>query len=146
MPLPNFDEAGDLPAGIYRVSLKELLARFGSGSTQREEVTTRLTRVYELATGTGKLQHFIVFGSYITDKPEPNDVDVVLVMRDDFVLAQCEGETKLLFDHQQAAEQLGASIFWTRPSTLFRDTLEEFIAHWQIKRNLDRCGILEVVP
>jgi hypothetical protein len=146
MPLPNFNEAGDLPAGVYRATLDELLARFGTGSAQREEVTARLTHIYELAKGTGKLLHFVVFGSYITDKPEPNDVDIVLVMSDDFELGACEKETRPLFDHQQADERFGASVFWARPGMLFHDTLDEFIAHWQIKRNLERRGIVEVVP
>ena len=36
MPLPAFNEFGDLPEGNYRASLDELVARFGSGSAAQQ--------------------------------------------------------------------------------------------------------------
>lgn len=84
MPLPEFDINGDLPVGVHLASLDEVLARFGQGTTQRETVTARLVGVHKLASATGKLERFIIFGSYVTAKPDPNDVDIILVMRDDF--------------------------------------------------------------
>jgi hypothetical protein len=144
MSLPNFNRAGDLPEGLYKVTLDEVIARFGAGTAQRRAVTERLRRVYELANRTGKLQRFIIFGSYVTSKPEPNDVDVILIMRDDFRLEVCAPESAKLFEHAQADTEFGASIFWLRPSFLLRGTLSEFIAHWQLKRDHTRRGIVEV--
>jgi hypothetical protein len=60
-----------------------------------------------------------VFGSYVSDTLAPNDVDVVLVMRDDFRPELCPPEALPLFDHNQAARELGASIFWVRPGMLW---------------------------
>lgn len=85
-----------------------------------------------------------MFGSYVTYKLEPNDVDVVLVMRDDFALSRCSAEQMALFDHTRAERELGASIFWVRPSMLLRETLEEFIAYWQVKRDKTTRGIVEI--
>ncbi len=85
-----------------------------------------------------------LFGSYITAKPAPNDVDIVLVMRDDFDVQACDAESQTLFDHLRAAEVFGASVFWIRPALLVLETLEEFIAHWQITRDQTRRGIVEV--
>jgi hypothetical protein len=48
--------------------------------------------IHATAKATGKLERFVIFGSYITDKVEPNDVDVVLVMADDFRFSECSGE------------------------------------------------------
>ena len=79
MPLPVFDTRGDLPIGVHLATLAEVLDRFGHGTAQRELVTIRLVRVYELAQRTGKLLRFVIFGSYVTTKPEPNDVDIILV-------------------------------------------------------------------
>src|SRR5262245_15785771 len=84
MPLPEFNSLGDLPEGVHRATIDDALARFGQGSLQRQLVTARLNRVYELAQKTGKLERFVIFGSYVTAKPDPNDVDNILVMRDDF--------------------------------------------------------------
>jgi hypothetical protein len=144
MPLPELNEFGDLPAGLYAATLPELVSRFGAGSIQREAVTARLQRICELAIGTGALDRLIVFGSYISDKPDPNDVDVILVMRDDFRPARCSPDVLALFDHNRANDELGASIFWIRPGMLLGRSLDEFLAHWQIKRDGRKRGIVEV--
>jgi hypothetical protein len=144
MPLPEFNEEGDLPEGVYRATLSQVVARFGLGSVQREAVTARLRRIHELALSTGALQSLIVFGSYVSDKPDPNDVDVVLVMRDDFHPSTCPPEALSLFDHSRASVEFGASIFWIRPGMLLGRPLDEFITHWQVKRNRGRRGIVEV--
>ena len=65
-------------------------------------------------------------------------------MRDNFRVSACGEETRKLFDHAQATAEFGAGIFWVRPSMLFLETLEEFIDHWQIKRDRTRRGIVEV--
>jgi len=62
-------------------------------------VAERLERVYRLAQATGHLSRFVVFGSFVTDKPEPHDVDVFLVMDDAFDAGTLPGETALAFDH-----------------------------------------------
>jgi hypothetical protein len=52
-----------------------------------------------------------------------------------------------LFDHQHADDRFGASIFWIRPAMLLlAESLDGFIARWQLKRDGGRRGILEVVP
>jgi predicted nucleotidyltransferase len=114
------------------------------GDGRRQLVTIRLRRLYDLAKDTGQLERVIIFGSYITSKPNPNDVDVVLIFNDDFDLNSCNQETRMLLDHRLAADEFKASVFWVRPAMLFLETLEEFIAHWQIKRDKTLRGIVEV--
>ncbi len=108
--------------------------------------TKNLLKIYRLAESTGKLERLIIFGSYITTKTNPNDVDIVLVFLDDFDYAACDDETKKLLDHNKAKKIFGASIFWIRPSLLISETLDEFIARWQIKRDRTLRGIIEVRP
>ena len=64
MPLPNFDRQGELPAGVHQATMDEILTRFGSGTPQRQAVTARLLRIYNLLKATGKLERLIIFGSY----------------------------------------------------------------------------------
>jgi hypothetical protein len=142
--LPDFNSDGDLPSGVYQVTLEEAIFRFGDGHPQRREMTRRLSCIYRLARETGSVQHFLVFGSYVTDKAAPNDIDIVLIMQDNFRVEACPGGTKPLFDHEQADWELGASIFWIRPALLILETISEFIAHWQVKRDQTRRGIVEV--
>ena len=144
MALPNLNHAGELPIGTHQATIDEVIARFGSGTLQREIVTARLQRIYQIVKGTGNLQQLIIFGSYITAKPEPNDVDVIIIFSDDFDLTVCSEEVKRLLNHQQAENEFGASIFWIRPSLLLFETLDEFIESWQAKRDGTRRGIIEV--
>ena len=144
MPLPAFNNHGDLPEGVYKASLDEVVARFGHGTPQRQLVTTRLRHIYALAHATGKLQRFVIFGSYVTAKLEPNDVDIILVVRDDFREQDYDPEVFPMFDHRRAQRELGASIFVIRPAFLFGETVDDFIAPWQITRHMSRRGIVEV--
>jgi hypothetical protein len=144
MTLPAFNANGDLPPGVYPATLADVKARFGLGTVQRHNVTARPIRIHRTAVATGNLMHFVIFGSYITNKAEPNDVDVILVMSDDFMEETCDEVTRKLFDHEQANDEYGASVFWVKPTVLFLDTLEDFIAHWQVKRDQTLRGIVEV--
>lgn len=146
MALPHFNRQGDLPEGLHKAPLAEVLERFGPGSDARQKATAVLQRIHQLATATGKLERFVIFGSYITAKAEPHDVDVVLVMKDDFSMAAYDEETRILFNHQRAEGELGASIFWLCPSVLLRGSLEAFLLGWGTKRDLTVRGIVEVIP
>ena len=84
MLLPSFNENGDLPPGIHRATLSEALRHFGTGSHQRKVIATRLERIYRIVLSTGHLSRFVVFGSFITAKEKPNDVDVFILMEDSF--------------------------------------------------------------
>jgi hypothetical protein len=144
VPVPEFDRAGDLPLGVHQASLDEVVIRFGQSTMQRQVVTARLRRVYQLASSTGKLERFIIFGSYVTAKPNPNDVDIILVMRDDFRLSESDEAAAPVFHHLRAQAELKASVFWTTPCGVLFGTVDQFIRHWQIKRDHERRGIVEV--
>lgn len=145
MALPAFTATGDLPPGIHQVTIAEVIQRFNAESGKRALVTRRLLHIYDLAQRTGHLQQFIIFGSYVTAKNEPNDVDVVLVMKDSFRLADCPRECLGLFDHALAQARFGASIFWVRPNAMLLEPLADFIAAWQVERDNTLRGILNVV-
>jgi hypothetical protein len=144
MPLPAFNAVGDLPEGRHAASLDEVVARFGSGTRQREVVTDRLRRIHALAAATGHLDRLIIFGSYVSDIANPNDIDVILVMRDDFRIEDCPAALMALFDHGRAVAELGASIFWVRPDMLLGEPLERFLSHWELKRDGRRRGLVEI--
>ena len=142
---PDFNDMGDLPIGIHCATLKEVLAKFGSGNARREVVGRRLAHIHQLAHGTGRVRRFIVFGSFVTLKPEPNDVDIFLVMNDTFDVRTLQGEAKHVFDHMSAHNLLGTSVFWI-PRAACMGGEEEAVSDWQIKRDGDRRGIVEVIP
>jgi hypothetical protein len=142
--LPAFNEAGDLPPGVYRATFSEVLQRFGQGSVQRCAVAGRLRRIYQLAASTRKVARFVVFGSFVTAKAEPNDVDIVLLMDDTFDLASVTGEATLVFHHPEAHAHFGASVFWTRCSGALGGE-QAMVEYWQARREGGRRGIVEIV-
>jgi hypothetical protein len=144
--LPDFTTSGDLPVGVYRVGLQDVLRRFGIGGWKRRACTQTISHLFELAKRTGHLERFVIFGSYVTDKPDPNDVDVVLVMNDEFRFEKCPLESRGIFDHATAQARYNASVFWIRPGLLMGESLADFVASWQVKRDGSRRGIVEVVP
>ena len=144
MPLPQLMEFGDLPLGVHQASLQETMARFAIGPPQRIAVGQRLERVYRLALGTGHLARFVVFGSFVTDKQEPNDVDVFVVMDDSFDGDTLQGEMAVLFDHAAADAHFGASVFWVRRLAAFGGE-QSMVEYWQAKRGGGQRGIIEIV-
>ena len=96
MPVPEFAESGDLPAGIHTATLEEVEAQFGQESSVRKQTIERLRRVFHLASSTGHLARFIIFGSFVTAKLEPNDVDIVMLMDNDFEVTRLR-ERRLFF-------------------------------------------------
>lgn len=145
MALPEFNDEGDLPPGVYRATLAEVIDRFGGGSVQRRAVAERLDRIYHLAASTQQAIRFVVFGSFVTAKAEPNDVDVVLIMEDTFDLASAPTEAAVLFEHMDADARLGASIFWTKRSGAIGGE-QAMVEYWQARRDGGRRGIIEIVP
>ena len=50
---PEFDDNGDLPAGVHQATLTEILQNFGTENVQRARLGQRLERVYTLVNNTG---------------------------------------------------------------------------------------------
>ena len=144
MALPELTDFGELPLGVHPASLQETIDRFSTGHAQRIAVGERLERIYQFAASTGHLTRFVVYGSFVTDNPKPNDIDVFMVMDDEFDGDKLQGECLLLFDHAAADAHFGASVFWVRRPTAFGGE-EAMVEYWQAKRGGSKRGIVEIV-
>lgn len=90
------------------------------------------------------MTRFVVFGSFVTAKPDPNDVDIFMLMEDTFDSSQVAGAAAIIFDHMAAQNAEGASVFWIRRMAAIGGE-QEAIEHWQIKRDQTKRGIVEVI-
>jgi hypothetical protein len=81
--LPPFDDIGHLPPGIHPCSVAELVARFGSGSEERETEISEILIFIEAARTAG-ISRLMVNGSFVTGKLAPNDVDIVILPGPDY--------------------------------------------------------------
>jgi len=143
VPLPDLTESGDLPVGVHKATMTEIVDRFGSSSDRRKLLTLRLQRVHDVATQTGHLVHFVVFGSFVTNKHDPNDVDVFMIMDNAFEYRRFGG-ARLLFEHGSAQGHFGCSVFWVRRMAAIGGE-QAAMEDWQIKRDGTERGIVEII-
>ena len=82
-------EDGVLPEGIHDCSLKECQDAFGkfTRSDRRSRLSQALATYVSDAAASGIAVAVLIDGSYVTAKLEPNDIDLILVLRADFDLA-----------------------------------------------------------
>lgn len=85
MPLPTLNDDGLLPAGIHDCTLDELKAGFGSfqGNDQRPRLFARFERFLAEVRVAGLVRSILVDGSFVTSKPDPNDIDLILTVASD---------------------------------------------------------------
>src|SRR6267143_6908647 len=82
MPLPALNHDGLLPPGIHDCTLDELKVGFGNfqGNDQRPRLFARLEDFLDEARTAGLVRCVLVNGSFVTSKPDPNDIDMVVVV------------------------------------------------------------------
>lgn len=90
MPIPDLLADGLLPSGIHPCTPEEIEEYFGRFTTsdRRMRLMADLRRYIDEVRQARIGDHLIVDGSFVTNNPEPNDVDVLLVLRDDVDLTR----------------------------------------------------------
>ena len=84
--IPEFNIDGNLPEGIYMTNEDEFLNHFSTGSARRKWLGGRLQELFSLVELTGKLERIFIWGSFVSAKESPNDVDILFLMSSDFQL------------------------------------------------------------
>src|SRR5438128_11741194 len=78
MPLPDFAADGVLPPGIHAASLPEVGDRYGQGALVRQQEFELLRRVVEAALDYPTIKRILLWGSVVTDRSDPQDLDYSL--------------------------------------------------------------------
>lgn len=81
--IPDFDENGNLPPDVHPATLEEIAARFGWQSEFRHVEIESLGWLVPLAKR-ADVKRLIINGSFVTSVEEPNDVDCVLLIGEDY--------------------------------------------------------------
>jgi len=83
LPIPDLTAAGWLAPGEYQCTLAEVQATFAgpSSSSRRHRVFAALERHLGDGFVAGSLHHVLINGGFVSAKPEPKDVDVVLGLK-----------------------------------------------------------------
>jgi len=142
--LPDFNIDGNLPEGIHRATDDEVLTRFATNTARRQWLGERLRSLLAMARSTGKLERVFLWGSFVTEKPLPNDLDMLLVVADDFSLDSVPPQCTAVFHHALARIHFHADVFWTKPSINI-DILNLWLDTYQTGKDFKRRGIVEVI-
>lgn len=119
----------------------EVTFRFGSSTVRRRRLVLRLRRWLELSRLT-YARRFVVDGSFITAKEEPNDIDAVVLVADDF--------EQQISEALDAALELEDMLLTRRPEEIFaaEDThdWDDWIEFFSRTREPDgrRKGLVEI--
>ena len=142
--IPEFQKDGNLPKGLYKATLHEVSEVFGTGSARRKSLTGNLENIIELAKSTGKLERMIIWGSFVSNKEFPQDIDLLLIMRGDFDVDANPPEVKKVFDFVQGRIAFNADIFWTK-SSIGEEAIDLWLETYQMTRDFESRGIVEVI-
>ncbi len=71
-----------LPEGIHDCTLAEARARFGGfqGSDRRPNLWSRFVEFHDEAKASGIVDEVVLDGSFVTAKPAPNDIDLIVAV------------------------------------------------------------------
>jgi hypothetical protein len=104
----------------------------------------QLRSLLALAKSTGQLARVFLWGSFVTSKEVPNDLDGLLVMSTEFAIEALPVPTQVAFDHVQARLRFQADAFWSKAS-IDPQVLQLWLDTSQIGKDFTRRGIVEVV-
>ncbi len=110
--LPEFDQNGYLPEGVWDCSLVEFTKRFARfrRSDRRLVLFEKLEGFLKEVLATGWTQEVIIDGSYVTAKDEPDDIDLILVLNPAFEDAEISFWTGKVLDGKFLSKKYGFDV------------------------------------
>ena len=143
MPIPELTLNGTLPPGLHAAALTEIAARYGTNSEARARQARLLQLIVEAALHYPTIKRILVWGSFVTSKAEPNDLDYSLVVSVD------HNRTQIDLPHRRFLVPFEARRFYGADTgyLLIQDyPLPEYIRQLDFichSRTAD-CGIIEI--
>lgn len=140
--IPRLTEDGCLPEGVHEASLEELRARFGRRSAARRRLFKGLHRAIENLREAG-VKRVYVDGSFVTDKPAPNDVDGCWEASVDVDLGKLD-EAFLDFGERRRRMKQKYGVDFFPCSYTEGDTRKAFLRFFQVDKDGRAKGILAI--
>jgi hypothetical protein len=91
----------------------------------------------------GKLRRVFIWGSFVTAKPAPGDIDILLIMAEDFEVDDVAPAAQTVFDSVRAKLPFESDVFWARAS-IGPEMLDLWLDTYQTSRGFRKRGIVEL--
>jgi hypothetical protein len=140
--IPAFREDGYLPEGIHRCTEAELTFRFGTQTHRRRQLILRVRRWIGLGRAVAALR-LLVDGSFVTVKPDPNDVDAVMLVPAGFAEQARQGVAAALELEEMFLTRQPEELFPAEDEAIWRGWCAFFSRTREPDRR--RKGLVEVV-
>jgi hypothetical protein len=138
--IPEPDSNGNLPPGVHNATLEEIADSFGGKLyLSRRDRTNSLIDLYDFvrdfAIG------LYINGSYITTKFKPSDVDVMIILPEDFEFDSYEGRQLLRMRRLKKANHLD---IWPYAIGRHKEEIQNILRGWttDIYNNNAEKGII----
>jgi hypothetical protein len=140
--VPDLNEDGLLPPGVYLATLKEIGERFGRANAVRKGLFRGLTRALQNLREAG-VERVYIDGSFVTGKQLPNDVDGCWDAEGLIDLGNLDPVFLDFSDHRrQMKERYGVDFF--PASSVEGESREAFLDFFQVDRDGRSKGILVI--
>lgn len=141
--IPAFVSEGLLPSGLHAASLREVEARYG-GSARRDEQLRLLREVVGAALFYPSIKRVLLWGSFVSSKEEPNDLDYSLVVGINHPQVQVAKEHKRFLVPFEARTFYGADTSYFIVQDWKLETYIQLIDFFSLSRQNTRCGVVEI--
>jgi predicted nucleotidyltransferase len=139
--LPELTNHGELPPGVHIADWHEFESCFGGWSPRRVWLFRPVAD--QLAASGGGLRRVFVWGSFVTAKPTPRDLDILLIMSENFEADRMSARAQAVFDSTRAKLLFEADVFWARAS-IGHELLDLWLDTYQTSRSFRKRGIVEL--
>ncbi|HST23291.1 MAG TPA: hypothetical protein VLR90_19360 [Blastocatellia bacterium] len=144
--LPEFNFDGNLPPGVHHASLIEIENRFGEFtiSDHRIRLFSKFKQLVEMAKFSGVVKRIIIGGSFVSAKPVPNDIDVVIVLAKDVEIETLAHNQHVVADRDALRRVLRGDDI--DPKVVREETpgMQTIIEFFQSNRDNKAVGVVEV--
>jgi hypothetical protein len=141
--IPAFTEQGFLPPGMHQATVEEFKQRFVvfQRSDRRFQIFVSLEKLFDQAARSGIAKRIIMAGSFVTAKPEPNDLDCIIVLDPAIIGISLQPFEYHLVSRRLARRMFGGDVMPALDQSM---ALQQYLEFFQTTRDGTRVGIVEI--
>ncbi len=144
-----FDEAGYPVRGRHRLTLTAFRQVFVEAipTRRRRELWEKFEAMAKEAFASGIVKSILVGGSFASKEPEPNDVDFVIVLRQDVVVEKLPVDKRVWVDRRAFGRRFDLwmlDMFSVRAGSGAERHFVDFFCHTRHPEH--ERGVIEVIP
>jgi predicted nucleotidyltransferase len=124
-------------------SVQEIATRFGTSTPRRQFLFRQLQNLINRLRAVGGVKQVFLFGSFVTGKASPNDIDLLVVMNGMFSTANLSSQDLDIFQHDLCRIRFHADLFWVTEA-VGADRIEDLLDVFSRDRDGRPQSIIEV--